>query len=99
MPYFLGRIPSILRRNAPGRPGTPGRLWSEPWPKRPFRRPGPLLPVSPGSESSLGSSYFGTLASRRLGLRGLSPAEPISTSCPTHGNESMAKSGPCPDTG
>jgi hypothetical protein len=83
--YSLGRLPSILRRRRPAGPGMPCCLWSELWPKRPFRTPNPLEPVRPGSGSSLGSSNFGTLANGCLRLRGLSPAAPISPSCPKNG--------------
>jgi hypothetical protein len=43
-----------------------------------------------------GSSYFGTLARGRLGLRGLSPAEPMCTSCRTNGNGGKVANRPPP---
>ncbi len=82
--YSFLPIPSIRRRNEPARPGLPLRLWSELWPKRPDSAPPP--PPNPASGRLFGSSYFGTLASRCLGLRGLSPEEPMTPSCPTGGH-------------
>jgi hypothetical protein len=75
----------------PAHPGWPACLPSEPCPKRPSRTPNSVAPVKPGSDNSFGSSYFGTLSNRRLGLRGLFPASPMPPSCPKNDRNSRGR--------